>query len=73
MVSPAPAILVFRGKPAAQTLRAITGICLVFAVLPGTFALRSGLAIFFHRLDGATVKTIEHDLAARNGAAPLAS
>jgi GPH family glycoside/pentoside/hexuronide:cation symporter len=55
---------------AVQTPRAITGIYLVFAVLPGTFALLSGLAIFFYRLDDATVKTIERDLAARKGAAP---
>lgn len=50
---------------AAQTPRAISGIYIVFAVLPGTFALLSGLAIFFYKLDDSTVKQIEHDLAAR--------
>jgi GPH family glycoside/pentoside/hexuronide:cation symporter len=55
---------------AVQTPRAITGIYLVFAVLPGTFALLSGFAIFFYKLDDSTVKQIESDLAARKSAAP---
>ena len=50
---------------AAQTPRAIHGIHVVFAVLPGTFALLSGLAIFFYRLDDQTVKRMETELAAR--------
>ncbi|MBI2511952.1 MAG: MFS transporter [Opitutae bacterium] len=54
---------------AVQTPRAISGIYVVFAVLPGTFALLSGLAIFFYRLDDPTVKQIEQDLAARKAAA----
>jgi GPH family glycoside/pentoside/hexuronide:cation symporter len=57
---------------AVQTPRAIHGIYIVFAVLPGVFALLSGFAIFFYRLDDKTVKQIEADLAARKGA-PAAS
>jgi GPH family glycoside/pentoside/hexuronide:cation symporter len=53
----------------AQTPRAISGIYVVFAVLPGAFALLSGFAIFFYKLDDSTVKQIERDLAARKAAA----
>lgn len=59
---------------AVQTPRAIFGIHIVFAVLPGAFALLSGLAIFFYRLDDKTVKQMESELAARKGTpAPTAS
>jgi GPH family glycoside/pentoside/hexuronide:cation symporter len=54
---------------AAQTPRALHGITLLFSVLPGAFALLSGFAIFFYRLDEPDVKTIERDLAARKAAA----
>ena len=59
---------------AAQTPRALFGILVVFAVLPGAFALLSGLAIFFYRLDDTTVKQMETELAARKEtAAPAVS
>ena len=58
---------------AVQTPRAIHGIHVVFAVLPGAFALLSGLAIFFYRLDDRTVKQMETELAARKAANPPAS
>ena len=50
---------------AVQTPRSLHGIMLLFSVLPGAFALLSGLAIFFYPLDEAQVKQIERDLAAR--------
>lgn len=49
----------------AQTPRSLHGIMLLFSVLPGVFALLSGLAIFFYKLDEPQVKEIERDLAAR--------
>jgi GPH family glycoside/pentoside/hexuronide:cation symporter len=53
---------------AVQTPRSVHGIMLLFSVLPGAFALLSGLAIFFYKLDEPQVKQIERDLAARKGA-----
>ena len=53
---------------AVQTPRAIHGINLVFSLLPGLFALLSGLAIFFYRIDESTVKQMEGELAARKAA-----
>lgn len=53
---------------AAQTPRALYGITLLFSVLPGVFALLSGFAIFFYRLDEPDVKKIEAELAARKAA-----
>jgi GPH family glycoside/pentoside/hexuronide:cation symporter len=50
---------------AAQSPRAIHGIILLFSLLPGGFALLSGLAIFFYPLDETEVKQIERDLTAR--------
>lgn len=50
---------------ASQTPEAIGGIKLLFSALPGLFALLSGLAIFFYRLDDTTVKQMETELAAR--------
>ncbi len=50
---------------AAQTTRSLHGITLLFSVLPGAFALLSGLAIFFYPLEEPQVKQIERDLAAR--------
>jgi glycoside/pentoside/hexuronide:cation symporter, GPH family len=55
---------------AVQTPRSVHGIMLLFSVLPGGFALLSGLAIFFYKLDEPQVKQIERDLAARKAAAP---
>lgn len=53
---------------AAQTPRALHGIVILFAVLPGAFALLSGLAIFFYPLDEPQVKQMEAELAARKAA-----
>lgn len=59
---------------AVQSPRALFGIHLVFAVLPCTFALLSGLSVIFYGLDEPTVKQVERDLAARkHPAAPAAS
>lgn len=57
---------------AAQSPRALHGILLLFSVLPGAFALLSGLAIVFYPLEESQVKAIERDLAARKAAAPPA-
>ncbi len=58
---------------ASQSPRALHGITLLFSVLPGCFALLSGLAIFFYRLEESDVKRIEAELAARKAtAAPAA-
>jgi GPH family glycoside/pentoside/hexuronide:cation symporter len=54
---------------AAQSDRALHGIVLLFAVLPGGFALLSGLAILFYPLEEDQVKKIEQDLAQRRAAA----
>lgn len=54
----------------AQSARALFGINLAFSLLPGLFALLSGLAIFFYRLDEPLVKQIERDLQARSPASP---
>jgi GPH family glycoside/pentoside/hexuronide:cation symporter len=57
---------------AAQTPRALHAINLLFAALPGAFALLAGLAIVFYKLDEPQVKQIEQELAARKGpAAPV--
>ena len=56
---------------AVQTPRALHAINLLFAAIPGCFALLAGLAIIFYKLDEPQVKQIELDLAARKaGAAP---
>ena len=52
----------------AQAPRALHGITLLFSVLPGVFALLSGLAIFFYPLEEPQVKQIERELAARKTA-----
>jgi GPH family glycoside/pentoside/hexuronide:cation symporter len=59
---------------AVQTPQALHGINLLFAVIPGVFALLAGLAIVFYPLDESQVKQIELDLAARKagGATPAA-
>jgi GPH family glycoside/pentoside/hexuronide:cation symporter len=54
---------------AVQTPRALHGITVLFAVLPGAFALLAGLAIFFYPLDEPQVKQMEAELAARKAAA----
>lgn len=51
-----------------QTPRALFGITVLFALLPGAFALLAGLAIFLYKLDEPQVKTIERELAARRAA-----
>jgi len=53
---------------AAQSPRALHGIVILFAVLPGGFALLSGLAIFFYPLDEPQVKRMEQELASRRQA-----
>lgn len=53
---------------AVQTARAQFGINLVFSILPGAFAILSGLALFFYRLDETTVKQVERELALRKAA-----
>jgi GPH family glycoside/pentoside/hexuronide:cation symporter len=55
-----------------QTPRSLHGITLLFSLLPGCFALLSGLAIFFYPLDEPQVKLMERELAARKSAAPVA-
>jgi GPH family glycoside/pentoside/hexuronide:cation symporter len=52
-----------------QSPRAVHGIVLLFSVLPGAFALLSGLAIFFYPLDESEVKQIERDLTERKATA----
>jgi glycoside/pentoside/hexuronide:cation symporter, GPH family len=54
---------------AEQSARSLHGITLLFSLLPGVFALLSGLAIFFYPLDEAQVKQMEAELAARKQAA----
>ena len=54
---------------AVQTPRAIHGITLLFAALPGVFALLAGAAIIFYPLDEPQVKRMEAELASRKGAA----
>jgi GPH family glycoside/pentoside/hexuronide:cation symporter len=53
---------------ATQTPRAMHGIMLLYALLPGGFALLSGFAVFFYTLDEPSVKRIERELAARKAA-----
>ena len=53
---------------AVQTPQSLHGITMLFSVLPGTFALLAGLAIVFYKLDEATVKQMEQELAARKAA-----
>jgi GPH family glycoside/pentoside/hexuronide:cation symporter len=50
---------------AEQSARALHGITLLYSAFPGAFALLSGLAIYFYRLEETDVKTIEADLARR--------
>jgi len=57
---------------AVQTPRAIEGINLIFSILPGGFALLSGLAIFFYRIDEGMVKQMERELAQRKSTAVAA-
>jgi len=54
---------------AVQTPRALHAINLLFAALPGGFALLAGLAIVFYRLDEPQVKQIERELADRKAGA----
>ena len=54
---------------AEQSARSLHGITLLFSLLPGCFALLSGLAIFFYPLEESRVKQMEADLAAHKNAA----
>jgi GPH family glycoside/pentoside/hexuronide:cation symporter len=54
---------------AVQSARAVHGITLLFAALPGLFAVLAGLGIALYPLDESHVKQIERDLAARKHAA----
>ncbi|HET7534972.1 MAG TPA: MFS transporter, partial [Candidatus Didemnitutus sp.] len=51
----------------AQSPQVQHGIALMFAILPGGFALLSGFSICFYRIDEPLVKQIERELAARKG------
>ncbi len=53
---------------AAQSEQALHGILLVFSVIPGTFAILSGFAIYGYSLNESKVKQIERDLAAGKNA-----
>lgn len=53
-----------------QTPEAVFGIKFLYSVVPAAFALLSGAAIFFYRLDEAKVKQVETELAARRAAVP---
>lgn len=55
---------------AVQTPEAVFGIRVLFSLVPAVFALLSGFAIFFYRLDEPTVKQVEAELAARRENAP---
>lgn len=57
---------------AEQGPRALHGINLLFSLLPGGFALLSGLAICFYELDEPLVKQIERELAARKASRTVA-
>jgi glycoside/pentoside/hexuronide:cation symporter, GPH family len=57
---------------AEQSARSLHGITLLFSLLPGAFALLSGLAIFFYPLEEAEVKRMEAELAARKQLAEAA-
>jgi GPH family glycoside/pentoside/hexuronide:cation symporter len=50
---------------AVQTPESLFGVKLVFSLLPGAFALLSGLAVFFYTLDEEKVKQVERELASR--------
>jgi GPH family glycoside/pentoside/hexuronide:cation symporter len=54
---------------AEQSARSLHGITLLFSLLPGGFALLSGLAIFFYPLEESQVKQMEAELAARKARA----
>lgn len=50
-----------------QTPEAISGIRLMFNVVPALFFAAAGVLIIFYKLDGKTVKRIEKDLLTRRG------
>ncbi|HKB89876.1 MAG TPA: MFS transporter [Opitutaceae bacterium] len=50
---------------ALQSDHALFGIRIVFSLIPGAFALLSGLAIIFYRLDENKVRSVEKSLAER--------
>ena len=53
----------------AQTVHAITGIKLVFSLLPAAFGILGAIAILFYPITEPMIKTIESDLTARKAAA----
>lgn len=53
---------------AVQTSRAMHGILLLYSLIPGGFALLSGLVIFWYGIDEPLVKRIERELAERKTA-----
>ena len=57
----------------AQTPEAIQGIRLMFNLVPAFFFAVAGGLVVLYRLDGATVRRIERELAERRAAEPLAS
>ena len=52
-----------------QTASAITGIRLMFNVLPAVFFLLGGLLMFFYRIDRATLAQVETELHERRAGA----
>ncbi len=52
----------------AQAPGVIHGINVIFALLPGVFAVLSGISIMFYSIDEPQVKQIERELAARKAA-----
>jgi GPH family glycoside/pentoside/hexuronide:cation symporter len=54
----------------AQTPEALQSILLLFTLVPGAFAVASGIAIIFYPLDDPRVRQIESDLRARKGEVP---
>jgi GPH family glycoside/pentoside/hexuronide:cation symporter len=53
----------------AQTETAITGIRLMFNVLPAVFFVGAGVLMFFYRIDKATLHRVESELHERRTAA----
>lgn len=53
----------------AQTETSLDGIRFMFSLFPATFAILGIIAIFFYRIDSATVRQIEKELAVRHAPA----
>lgn len=56
---------------AAQTEAAITGIRLMFNVLPAVFFIAAGLLMFFYRIDRRTLTQVETELRERRATVPI--